>query len=77
VIHSFFVPRLRLKQDIVPGMHHHVWFKPLRAAEMEIACAELCGWGHYKMKGILRIVPRREFEQFLQDLNREFAPPEF
>jgi cytochrome c oxidase subunit 2 len=65
VIHSFFVPQLRLKQDIVPGLVHRVWFTPLRQAEMEFVCAELCGWGHYKMRGRLRIVSRAEFTAFL------------
>ncbi len=77
VIHSFFVPRLRLKQDVVPGMIQFAWFTPTAQAEMEIACAELCGWGHYKMKGLLRIVSRQEYQQFLADQERENQPPEF
>ena len=61
VIHSFFVPKLRLKQDIVPGMTHIAWFKPKSAATMNILCAELCGWGHYRMTAILKVVSRSEF----------------
>jgi cytochrome c oxidase subunit II len=64
VIHSFFVPQLRLKQDIVPGMKQFVWFRPLHTEQYEIVCAELCGWGHYKMKGVLRIVSAEEYRNW-------------
>src|SRR5262249_9441207 len=50
VIHSFFLPNFRVKQDAVPGMGIEVWFTPTVAGEYEIACAELCGLGHYRMK---------------------------
>jgi cytochrome c oxidase subunit 2 len=49
VIHSFFVPALRLKQDVVPGMTTRAWFEASRPGRFEIACAELCGVGHYRM----------------------------
>ena len=73
VIHSFFVPVLRIKQDIVPGMQHFCWFtadasQPGQAHE--IACTELCGWGHYKMKAHLRILPREELDRQLAALSR-------
>jgi len=55
VIHSFFLPNLRVKQDAVPGLSIEVWFTPNRAGAYEIACAELCGLGHYRMKGALTI----------------------
>lgn len=61
VIHSFFVPQLRLKQDAVPGMTQKVWFRARAAGEYDIACAELCGWGHYKMRGRL-VVHGSQFE---------------
>jgi len=68
VINSFFLPNLRVKQDAVPGMSIEVWFTPDKAGEYEIACAELCGLGHYKMKGSL-VVDKSEadFEKWLQD----------
>ncbi len=50
-IHSFFVPEWRLKQDAVPGMHITAWFQATKTGEFEIGCAELCGMGHYKMRG--------------------------
>lgn len=50
VIHSFFVPEFRVKQDAVPGMHIIAWFQATQTGEYEIGCAELCGMGHYKMR---------------------------
>ena len=55
VIHSFFLPNFRLKQDAVPGMGIEVWFTPTRAGQYEVACAELCGLGHYRMKAALTV----------------------
>src|SRR5512141_1283933 len=61
VIHSFFLPNLRLKQDAVPGMTIPVWFQVVNADGKEhgyeLMCAELCGWGHYRMKGWLTVHP--------------------
>lgn len=68
VLHSFFLPNLRVKQDVVPGMKQHVWFKAVEDGEYDIVCAELCGWGHYKMKGRIHIQTRKEFDKFLADL---------
>ncbi len=51
VIHSFFIPELRVKQDAVPGMITPIWFQATEPGELEIGCAELCGIGHYRMRG--------------------------
>jgi len=67
VLHSFFLPNLRIKQDIVPGMKQHVWFKSNKKGVYDIVCAELCGWGHYKMKGRLTISSRDDFNIWLQE----------
>lgn len=56
VLHSFAVPGLRIKQDVVPGMTQLVWFEIDRPGDYEILCMELCGWGHYKMRARLRAV---------------------
>jgi cytochrome c oxidase subunit 2 len=53
VIHSFFVPTLRLKQDALPGREIVVWFEATKPGQYEIPCAELCGFGHSGMKGTL------------------------
>jgi cytochrome c oxidase subunit 2 len=66
VIHSFFVPELRLKQDAVPGLNAEAHFKANKAGEYEIVCAELCGLGHYRMHAALRIVSEDEYSQWLR-----------
>lgn len=66
VIHSFFLPHFRLKQDAVPGMVIDVWFVPTRTGSFEIPCTELCGLGHYRMEAQLRVVSEDEFAQFMQ-----------
>ncbi len=81
VLHSFFLPNLRVKQDAVPGMTIPVWFEPTQPGEYDLICAELCGWGHYKMKGRLTIEPRADFDRWLerkyaeQEAVRDSAPP--
>ena len=55
VIHSFYLPELRLKQDAVPGMHIRAWFEATRPGQYTIGCAELCGLGHYRMKGAMTV----------------------
>ncbi len=73
VIHSFSVVELRLKQDIVPGMIQFAWFNATREGQMEIACAELCGWGHYKMTARMRIVSQTEFDNWLSQRTAEYS----
>jgi len=65
VIHSFFVPAMRFKQDAVPGLAIHMHFTPTQTGDFEIACAELCGLGHYKMHGMLKVVSQEEFDKWL------------
>lgn len=62
VLHSFFLPNLRIKQDAVPGMTIPLWFQATEAGNFDLACAELCGWGHYKMKG--RLVVHKDQADF-------------
>ncbi|MBK7645223.1 MAG: cytochrome c oxidase subunit II [Planctomycetes bacterium] len=73
VIHSFFVPSFRLKQDILPGRETLVWFECTKPGTYDLLCAELCGWGHYKMAGSVRALPRAEYEQFLERKTRELS----
>jgi cytochrome c oxidase subunit 2 len=65
VIHSFFVPSMRFKQDAVPGLAIHMHFTAIQTGDYEIACAELCGLGHYKMHGMLKVVSQEEFDKWL------------
>jgi cytochrome c oxidase subunit II len=66
VTHSFFVPQFRVKQDAVPGLGIPVHFTPMKIGEYEIACAELCGMQHYKMRGRLQVLPEPEFATWLR-----------
>jgi len=66
VLHSFFLPNLRMKQDVVPGMAQYMWFKAREPAVVDIVCAELCGWGHYKMKGRATFEPREKYNEWLK-----------
>ncbi|HEV3469982.1 MAG TPA: cytochrome c oxidase subunit II [Pyrinomonadaceae bacterium] len=63
VTHSLWVPPLRFKQDLVPGLDIKVHFKPLQVGQYEIACAELCGQQHYKMKSFMLVLPEDEHRQ--------------
>lgn len=65
VIHSFYVPHFRIKQDAVPGRASPVVFTPTRTGTFPIVCAELCGVGHYVMAGTLKVVTADEFEAWL------------
>ena len=71
VLHSFFIPNVRVKQDVVPGMKQYVWFTPVKTGVYDIVCAELCGWGHYKMKGRMIVESRQKYEQWLAELDVE------
>jgi cytochrome c oxidase subunit 2 len=62
VLHSFFVPEFRLKQDAVPGMAIPMWFNAMKEGTYDLICAELCGWGHYKMAGRVEVVSREEYD---------------
>jgi len=65
VIHSFFVPNMRFKQDAVPGLAIHMHFTPIAVGDYEIACAELCGLGHYKMHGMVKVVSQDDYDKWL------------
>jgi len=65
VLHSFFVPQFRVKQDAVPGVTIPVVFTPTRAGNFEIACAELCGVGHYIMRGKITVESQAAFDAWL------------
>jgi len=71
VLHDFFLPNLRIKQDAVPGMSIPVWFRATDVGTYDLVCAELCGWGHYKMKGRLTIESRASFDQWLEKMGAE------
>lgn len=67
VIQSIFLPEYRLKTDILPGNHHRMIFSALLPAETEIACAELCGLGHFRMKGKVHALPQEDYNKWKSD----------
>jgi cytochrome c oxidase subunit 2 len=88
VIHSFGVPEFRVKQDAVPGFTIPVWFVPnVTTAEMrtrtgnpefqyEIACAQLCGLGHYRMRGFVTVQTAEEFQKWLEEKSKAQSAPD-
>ncbi len=65
VIHSLYIPAMRFKQDAVPGLMIHMHFTPDKIGDYEIACAELCGLGHYKMHAMLKVVSQEDFDKWV------------
>lgn len=88
VIHSFGVPEFRVKQDAIPGLTIPIWFIPnITTAEMrtrtgkpefqyEIACAQLCGLGHYRMRGFVTVLSAEEFQKWMDERVKELATPD-
>ena len=83
MIHSFGVPEFRVKQDAIPGLTIPLWFVPnVTTAEMrtrtgnaefqyEIACAQLCGLGHYRMRGFVTVQTAEEFQKWMDEKVKE------
>jgi len=67
VQHAFFLPNFRVKQDLVPGIQTSVWFTPVKVGEYEIACAELCGLGHYRMRAFLSVRSEADFQTWVAE----------
>jgi Heme/copper-type cytochrome/quinol oxidases, subunit 2 len=65
-LHSFYVPEFRTKMDLVPGMVSYVWFIPTRTGTFEILCAELCGNGHFNMRGKVVVQEESEYQAWLR-----------
>ena len=72
VLHDFYVPEFRAKMDLVPGMVTYVWFTPTRTGTFDILCAELCGVGHYSMRGRVVVDTETDYHAWLQQ-QRTFA----
>jgi cytochrome c oxidase subunit II len=71
VIHSFGLYEMRVKQDAIPGMTIPVWFIPNRAGEYEITCSQLCGLGHFRMRGFVTVQPQAEFTKWFDEQLKE------
>ena len=74
VIHSFAVYEMRVKQDVIPGMSIPVWFIPNKVGEYEITCSQLCGLGHYRMRGFVSIQSNADYQKWFDDQERELRP---
>lgn len=66
VIHSFGVPAMRVKQDAIPGIGVPVWFTPTLTGAFDIACSQLCGLGHYRMRAVITVTPAADFASWLR-----------
>jgi cytochrome c oxidase subunit 2 len=64
VVHSFTLNEMRVKQDATPGMVARVWFTPITTGQWDIACSQLCGLGHYRMRGEYRVVSAEEWNEW-------------
>ncbi len=73
VIHSFFVPNMRIKQDALPGQWVNVWFDGRKTGTYEIACAELCGSGHYLMRAELTLHGQQDFDTWIDEQYKAIA----
>ncbi len=71
VMHSFWVPVLRLKQDAIPGRIIKGWFKATKAGTYPIACAEICGVGHTKMMGVLKVYEKEAYQKWVSEQSTE------
>ncbi len=74
VIHSFGLIEMRVKQDAVPGMQMPVWFIPNRVGSYEISCSQLCGLGHFRMRGFVTVQSDADYRKWLDDQEKELRP---
>lgn len=73
VIHSFFVPAFRVKQDVVPGQFTKLWFTPTKAGEYPLMCAEFCGTLHSTMVGTVTVMEPADYERWLAEGNQRLT----
>ncbi len=69
VTHAFFVRELRIKQDTVPGLMIPLRFTATETGQFEIACAELCGLGHHRMRSFIDVLSEADYRQWLADMS--------
>lgn len=73
VIHSFFVPQFRVKQDVLPNRYTQLWFQAVAKGNYDLYCAEFCGKGHSEMLGKIRVVSDSEFVKWMDEQNKRPA----
>jgi cytochrome c oxidase subunit 2 len=67
VIHDYFVPDMRIAGDAIPGSLIPIWFTPVKTGSYEVVCAQLCGLGHYGMKGTLVVDTPQDYQAWLKE----------
>ena len=67
VIHSFGIAEMRVKQDAVPGLQIPVWWVPTQVGNWEVNCSQLCGLGHYRMRGFVTVMEQEEYDAWLEE----------
>jgi cytochrome c oxidase subunit 2 len=67
VVHNFALPHMRIAQDAIPGSIIPMWFRPLKTGPYEIVCGQLCGLGHYSMKGSLQVDSLQDYQAWLNE----------
>src|ERR1700681_2984724 len=67
VLHNFALPNMRMAQDAIPGQIIPMWFKPIKTGNYEVVCGQLCGLGHYGMKGMLVVDNPAEYQAWLKE----------
>jgi len=75
VIHNFALPSLRIAQDAIPGQMIPMWFKPIKTGTYDIVCGQLCGLGHYAMKGTLVVDTPEDYQAWLKERAELSATP--
>ena len=73
VIHSFSLIQMRVKQDAIPGQTIPVWFTPIMTGDWEINCSQLCGLGHFRMRGAYSIKSQADFDTWMKEQVTELA----
>ena len=71
VLHSFYIPNFRLKQDAVPGMYTTLWFEATETGRQQVFCAEYCGTAHSKMFAVLIVMEPEEYQNWLEGWSPE------
>ena len=78
VVHSFYIPAYRVKEDVVPGLETYLWFQPDEVGEVDIFCAEFCGQRHAYMITVVKVLPQAEFDKWYntEEKKEEKAGPD-
>lgn len=78
VIHGFYIPDLRIKEDVVPGYSNYLWFKADRTGVYNVFCSQFCGKDHSQMHTVLRVLPPADYDRWLNEqIDRRYQPVVF